>query len=97
MRAIIKEIIDAIPTMSHDERTIIIENLKSIDSYDKIIDIIENHIESSHKCPYCGSNHLHKHGKSAGLERYMLLNQKTYLMLTFKTKLDLLEKEVMVT
>ena len=29
MRPIIKEIIDAIPTMSHDERTIIIENLKS--------------------------------------------------------------------
>ena len=28
---------------------------------------------------------------------YMLLNQKTYLLLTFKTKLDLLEKEVMVT
>ncbi len=28
---------------------------------------------------------------------YMLSNQKTYLILTFKTKLDLLEKEVMVT
>jgi transposase-like protein len=83
MRPIIKEIIDAIPTMSHDERTIIIEKLKSIDSYDKIIDIIENHIESSHKCPYCGSNHLHKHGKSAGLERYMCQScKRTFNALT---------------
>ena len=70
MRPIINEIINTIPTMSHEERTTIIENLKSIDSYDKIIDIIENHIESTNKCPYCGSNHLHKHGKPAVLERY---------------------------
>jgi len=83
MRPIINEIINIIPTMSHEERTAIIENLKSLDSYNKIIDIIENHIESSHKCPYCGSSHLHKHGKSAGLERYMCQScKRTFNALT---------------
>ncbi len=40
MKPIIKKIINIIPTMNHYERTIIIENLKSINNYDKII---ENH------------------------------------------------------
>ena len=83
MRPVINEIISIIPTMSHEERTVIIENLNSIDGYDKIIDVIENHIESNHICPYCGSNHLHKHGKSAGLERYLCQScKKTFNALT---------------
>ena len=81
--------------MSHEERTTIIENLKSIDSYDKIIDIIENHIESTNKCPYCGSNHLHKHGKSAGLERYMCQScKKTFNALTNTPLTGMRKKEL---
>ena len=95
MRPIIKEIIDVIPTMNHDERTTIIKSLESIDSYEKIIDIIENHIDSSHKCPYCGSNHLHKHGKSAGLERYKCQScNRTFNALTNTPLADMKKKEL---
>jgi transposase-like protein len=63
-------IINKINTFTHDERMQLRSALDSIDDKQKVCDTIESAQESGRHCPQCGSNHIHRHGKSCDLQRY---------------------------
>ncbi len=93
MREIIREIIELIPSFNHEERYSISQRLNSIDNSRRVIDLIENRIESNYKCPHCGHEKIYKHGKVSGLQRYRCQSCGRTFNALSKTKLAHMRKK----
>lgn len=70
MRKFVKEIVENIPRLTHDERGKVRTALDNVNDLKKICDIIESTQDENPHCPHCGKTRVHKHGTRAGLQRY---------------------------
>ena len=74
MEHLIDDMISSTPELSHRERLLLKDALDNIGELKQICDIIESIQEDSPICPHCEHTRIHKHGTSAGLQRYKCVN-----------------------
>ena len=70
MDAKIEDLMNYIHQLNHSERMLLISALDGIDDQGKVTDLIESLQDNNRHCPYCTCTKIHKHGKSASLQRY---------------------------
>jgi len=83
MKHLIDDMISKLPELSHGERVQLKAALDNIGDLKQICDIIESTQDDSPHCPHCEHTRIHKHGTSAGLQRYKCVScGKTFNALT---------------
>ena len=94
MREIVRTIIDAIPTLNHNERTLLSSKLSSLGNSERVCDLIEKIQEDSPCCPHCRSRTIDKHGIRNDLQRYRCRScHRTFNSLTNTPLAHLRKKE----
>ncbi len=97
MRKAVTKFARMIPSLNHDEETLIRRTLESVSDYQKIRELIESKQESKRECPYCNSNRVYRHGSAANLQRYRCVECcKTFNSLTNTPLARLRKKELWI-
>ena len=95
MRQSVRNFIHMIPSLDHDEEQLIKNAFAGVSDLQKVRELIEDSQEQSRCCPHCESNHVYRHGKSDGLQRYRCVDcRKTYNALTNTPLARLRKKEL---
>ncbi len=93
MRKAVTKFARMIPSLNHDEETLIRRTLESVNDYQKIRELIESRQETKRECPHCHSNRIYRHGSVSNLQRYRCVEcRKTFNSLT-NTPLSRLRKK----
>lgn len=95
MRKSVLHFVHMIPSLDHDEEQLIKNAFAEVGDCQKIRELIEAPQEQKRTCPHCESNHIYRHGKSDGLQRYRCVDcGKTYNALTHTPLARLRKKEL---
>lgn len=95
MDAKMEDFMNNIHELDHSERMQLISALDSIDDQGKVTDLIELLQDDKRHCPHCKATKIHKHGKSANLQRYECQNcGKTFNALSGTPLARLRKKEL---
>lgn len=93
MKTYVKELISNASELDHAERVAVKTALGLVDEFQKVCDLIESLQDDNPHCPHCSATRIHRHGTSAGLQRYKCTNcGKTFNALT-KTPLARMRKK----
>ncbi len=93
MRKAVTKFARMIPSLNHDEETLIRRTLENVSDYQKIRELIESRQEAKRECPHCHSNRVYRHGSVSNLQRYRCIEcRKTFNSLT-NTHLSRLRKK----
>jgi transposase-like protein len=95
MRKLVLNFVQMIPSLDHDEEQLIKNAFAGVSDRQKVRELIEAPQEQKRACPHCESNHVYRHGKSDGLQRYRCVGcGKTYNALTNTPLARLRKKEL---
>lgn len=95
MRTTFAELLKLIPELNHDQRKALMDSIQQVGDLEKTCDLIEADQERQRSCPHCHSAHVHRHGKSAGIQRYKCQDcHRTYNALTGTPLSHLHKKEL---
>ncbi len=97
MRKAVTKFARMIPSLNHDEETLIRRTLENVSDYQKIRELIESKQESKRECPHCHSNRVYRHGSVSNLQRYRCVEcRKTFNSLTNTPLARLRKKELWI-
>ncbi len=97
MRKAVTKFVRMIPSLSHDEETLIRRTLEGVSDYQKIRELIESKQEAKRECPHCHSNRVYRHGSVSNLQRYRCVEcRKTFNSLTNTPLARLRKKELWI-
>ncbi len=81
MRKAVTKFAQMIPSLNHDEETLIRRTLENVSDYQKIRELIESKQEAKRECPHCHSNRVYRHGSVSNLQRYRCVDCRKPLIL----------------
>ncbi len=97
MRKAVTKFVRMIPSLNHDEETLIRRTLESVSDYQKVRELIESRQETKRECPHCHSNRVYRHGLVSNLQRYRCVEcRKTFNSLTNTPLARLRKKELWI-